>query len=80
MFTAVAVLQLIEAGKLDFNARVAAFLGLKDTALPEDVTVFHLLTMTSGIADGFAESGDPEANWTALVREHPLWLCHVNLL
>ncbi len=78
LFTAVAVLQLIEAGKLDFNTRAAAFLDLEDMAIPADVTAYHLLTMTSGIADWFDESGDPEENWAALVREHPLYLFRRN--
>ena len=78
MFTAVATLQLIEIGKLDFDTRVTAFLGLTDTALPEDVTVYHLLTMTSGITDWFEESGDWEATWNAFVRERPLYLFRRN--
>ena len=74
MFTAVAVLQLVEAGKLELHTRVVGYLGLEDTTLPEEVTVYHLLTMTSGLADWFDESGDWEADWAALRREHPLYL------
>ena len=73
MFTAVAVLQLVEAGKLELHTRVVERLGLEDTTIPAEVTVYHLLTMTSGIADWFDESGDWEANWAALRREHPLY-------
>ncbi len=70
MFTAVALLQLVEAGKLELSTPVVTCLGLKGTTVPEEVTVYHLLTMTSGIADWFDESGDWEANWAALRREH----------
>ncbi len=73
MFTAVAVLQLVEAGGLELTTPVVTRLGLEDTRVPKEVTVYHLLTMTSGIADWFDESGDWEANWAALRLEHPLY-------
>ena len=73
MFTAVAVLQLVEAGGLELTTPVVTRLGLEDTKVPKEVTVYHLLTMTSGIADWFDESGDWEANWAALRLEHPLY-------
>ena len=78
MFTAVATLQLIDAGELTLETRVASFLRLEDTAIPEEVTVYHLLTMTAGIADWFDESGDVAANWEALRRAHPLYLLRRN--
>jgi CubicO group peptidase (beta-lactamase class C family) len=34
--------------------------------------------MTSGIADWFDESGDWEANWEALCRDHPIYLFRRN--
>ena len=73
MFTAVAALQLVEAGKLELSTPVVTYLGLKGTVVPEEVTVYHLLTMTSGLADWFDESGDWEENWAALRRAHPLY-------
>lgn len=51
LFTAVAVLQMIERGLLDFHTRAVEFLGLKDTTISPEVTVFHLLTHSSGIGD-----------------------------
>ena len=78
MFTAVAALQLVDAGELELSTYAAEFLGLEQTAIPKDVTVHHLLTMTAGIADWFDESGDWEENWAALVREHPLYLFRQN--
>jgi CubicO group peptidase (beta-lactamase class C family) len=51
LFTAVATLQLIDQGLLSFDTRVIDFLGLSDTNISKDVTVYHLLTHTSGIGD-----------------------------
>lgn len=50
-FTGVAVLQLVESGRLDLDAPVTSLVDLRDTTVREDVTVRHLLTHTSGIAD-----------------------------
>ena len=51
LFTSVAVLQLIDRGLLGFDTRAVPFLELRDTAISEDVNIFHLLTHTSGIGD-----------------------------
>lgn len=74
MFTAVAALQLIEQGKLRLDTRVVECLDLGNTGIPGEVTVYHLLTMTSGIADWFDESGNWEEDWAELCREHPIYL------
>jgi CubicO group peptidase (beta-lactamase class C family) len=55
LFTAVAVLQLIEQGLLGFETAVIPFLGLSDTAISPEVTVSQLLTHSSGIADDAEE-------------------------
>ena len=78
MFTAVAVLQLIEAGKLTLETRLVSLLGLEKTKIPPEATVQHMLTMTSGMADWFDESGNWEEDWAALCREHPLYLFRQN--
>jgi len=78
MFTAVAILQLINAGKLTLDTRVVDGLDLGDTTVPPEATVYHLLTMTSGMADWFDESGDWEADWEALCRAHPIYLFRRN--
>lgn len=51
LFTAVAILQLIDRGELRLDARITDIIDLNGTRIPTDVTLFHLLTHTSGIAD-----------------------------
>lgn len=51
LFTSVAVLQLVEAGRLDLDAPITGLIDLSDTTVRDDVTMRHLLTHTSGIAD-----------------------------
>jgi CubicO group peptidase (beta-lactamase class C family) len=55
LFTAVAALQLVDRGQLALDTRVMPQLGLSGTAISPDVTVYHLLTHTSGIADDAEE-------------------------
>ncbi len=55
LFTAVAVMQLVDAGLLAMDTEVIDFLGLEGTSISEDVTVYHLLTHTSGIGDDSEE-------------------------
>jgi CubicO group peptidase (beta-lactamase class C family) len=51
LFTAVATLQLIERGSIGLDTPVAEFLGLPTDAISPEVTPYHLMTHTSGIAD-----------------------------
>lgn len=55
LFTAVAILQLIDQRQLGFDTAVIPFLGISDTTISHDVTVYHLLTHSSGIADDAEE-------------------------
>lgn len=55
LFTAIATLQLIDRGLLAFDTPVVERLRLQDTPLSKDITVFHLLTHTSGIGDNAEE-------------------------
>jgi len=55
LFTAICVLQLIDQDQLTFNIAVVDFLGLENTAISQDVNVFHLLTHSSGIGDDCEE-------------------------
>lgn len=65
LFTAVATLQLIDQGQLSFDTSAIDYLGLAGTAIAKEVTVYHLLTHTSGIADDAdEEAGESyEAVW-----------------
>lgn len=51
LFTAAAILQLVDRGKLRLDDRITDILDLTGTRIPTDVTITHLLTHTSGIAD-----------------------------
>ncbi len=79
LFTATAVMQLIDAGQLSLSTRAVEYLGLMETRIPPEVTVYHLLTMTSGIADWINENS-PHFNeeWDRFCREHPLYLLRNN--
>jgi CubicO group peptidase (beta-lactamase class C family) len=78
LFTAVSILQLIDQDLLVLDSSVVELLDLKNTTIPKSVTIYHLLTMTSGIADWFDESGDWEADWAALCRKYPIYLFRSN--
>jgi CubicO group peptidase (beta-lactamase class C family) len=68
-FTATAVLQLIDDGRLSFDTSVIDLLGLEGTAISRDVTVLHCLTHTSGIADDAdEEAGEAYAD---VFRDRP---------
>jgi CubicO group peptidase (beta-lactamase class C family) len=71
LFTSVAVLQLVAAGRLDLDASIHDYVDLTSTAIAPDVTLRHLLTHTSGIAD-IAEEEDGE-NYAGVFRVVP---CH----
>ncbi|MBK8906301.1 MAG: serine hydrolase [Anaerolineaceae bacterium] len=78
LFTAVATLQLIEQNQFKLDTPIHDLLNLSHTTIPANVTIFHLLTMSSGIADWFEESEDWEAEWAALCRENPIYLLRQN--
>lgn len=78
MFTAVAVLQLVDRGVVGLDTAVVDALDLHNSTIPKATTVYHLLTMTAGIADWFDESGDWEAVWAELCRTHPIYLFREN--
>lgn len=69
IFTATAILLLIERGLLNFEDKITEVIDLKGTAIPTDVSIYHLLTHTSGIADDAdEESGE---NYSDLFVDRP---------
>ena len=69
VFTAVAALQLIEKGALAFDGRITETVDLRGTRIPADVTMEHLLTHTSGIADDADEEAGED--YAALFVDRP---------
>ncbi|MBD8079585.1 serine hydrolase domain-containing protein [Cellulosimicrobium arenosum] len=65
LFTAVAVLQLVGEGRLGLDDRIHDHVDLGGTTIPREVTLRHLLTHSSGIADDAdEEAGESyEALW-----------------
>lgn len=51
LFTAVAVLQKVDTGALQLQDSIHEHVDLAGTTIPENVTIHHLLSHTSGIAD-----------------------------
>jgi CubicO group peptidase (beta-lactamase class C family) len=60
MFTAVAIAQLVEQGRLAFDDTIGEYISGFPTAIADSVTIDQLLTHTSGMGD-FARGGYPEA-------------------
>lgn len=65
LFTAVAVLQQVAAGRLDLDASIHDHVDLAGTTISPEVTLRHVLTHSSGIADDAdEEAGESyEALW-----------------
>ena len=55
LFTAIAVCQLVEEGKLSFDTKLKDCLDIEFPSFSEEITIHHLLTHTSGIPDYFDE-------------------------
>jgi len=55
VFTAAAILQLVENGMLGLDDKITEVLDLSRTKIPSDVKISQLLTHTSGIADDAEE-------------------------
>ncbi|MGI5500271.1 serine hydrolase domain-containing protein [Lentzea sp. CA-135723] len=71
-FTALAILSLIDEGKLALATTAREILGDDLPLIAADVTVEHLLTHTSGIGDYLDEEGDWDANDHVIGAVHEL--------
>lgn len=58
LFTSVAVLQQVSKGNLDLEASIHHYVDLSGSTIAPEVTLLHLLTHTSGIADDVDEEED----------------------
>ena len=69
LFTSVAVLDLVGKGELDLETSIHHYVDLERTTISPQVTLLHLLTHTSGIAD----DADEEAgeSYEELFRDTP---------
>ncbi|MEZ4619237.1 MAG: serine hydrolase domain-containing protein [Caldilineaceae bacterium] len=81
MFTAVAIVQLAEAGKLNYTDPMSRYLPDYPAAVADQVTIDQLLTHRSGIPDFFEEwarfqqvqvSTDPQRDYLSLFMHEPL--------
>lgn len=68
LFTSTAALQLVDSGDLDLDASIHDYVDLEGTTISASVTLRHLLTHTSGIAD-IAEEDEGE-NYADVFAEH----------
>lgn len=68
LFTAIAICQLVEEGKIAFDTRLAECIGYELPHVSGDITIHHLLTHTSGVPDYFDEEvmDDFEDLWKAI--------------
>lgn len=66
-FTALAILQLAQQGKIDFYGTLGTYLDGFPAAIASTVTIHHLLTHTSGMGDLLtnAEFMDKAGTWTS---------------
>jgi CubicO group peptidase (beta-lactamase class C family) len=71
LFTSVAVLQLVGTGKLTLDASIHDYVALDGSTISKHVTLRHLLTHTSGIADD-ADEEDGE-DYSLLFVEKPCY-------
>jgi CubicO group peptidase (beta-lactamase class C family) len=70
-FTATAVCQLAEAGKLDLNAPISEYLRDRLPKYDPGVTVHHLLSHTSGITD-YLDDDLSDEDFAALFTRYPV--------
>lgn len=72
LFTAIAICQLVENGKLSFDTRLKDCLDEVFPHFDRDVTIHHLLTHSSGIPDYFDE--ETMDNYEDLWKQTPMYL------
>ncbi|SDQ79020.1 serine hydrolase domain-containing protein [Virgibacillus salinus] len=71
LFTAIAICQLVEEGKLSFKSKLSDCLAIDFKHFDDKVTVHHILTHTSGIPDYFDE--EVMENFEELWVKNPMY-------
>lgn len=71
-FTAVAVCQLVDAGKIDLHAPITEYIRHRLPQYDPRVTVHHLLSHTSGIAD-YLDDDLSDEDYAALFTRYPVY-------
>ncbi|MCL2158646.1 MAG: beta-lactamase family protein [Oscillospiraceae bacterium] len=75
MFTGLAVCKLVDENKLTLDEKICDLLPFDLGQIDKNVTVFHLLTHTSGIGDYIdEESPDSVEQMEALYKKYPIYL------
>lgn len=69
IFTAAAALQLVQKNLLSLSDKITDIVDLEGTKIPKDVTIAHLLSHTSGIADDADEEAGED--YSALFVDSP---------
>ncbi len=72
LFTALAILQLVDAGRLALDDRLDKYINLAETNIDGAITIEQLLTHTSGVADYF-DVADPDG-YANLFRSLPSYV------
>ncbi len=73
LFTAVAILKLAEDNRIKLESRIHDYLDLSESNISKDVTIYHLLTHTSGISDYYDEMNSTDDDWISLWRNRPIY-------
>ncbi|WBW99229.1 serine hydrolase domain-containing protein [Oceanirhabdus sp. W0125-5] len=69
LFTAVAILQLVEKGVISLEDKVLDILEIENSKLNKNIKIFHLLTHSSGMGDDADEEAGED--YSALFKDRP---------
>ncbi|MBK7871218.1 MAG: beta-lactamase family protein [Saprospiraceae bacterium] len=71
MFTAIAIAQLVEKGKLNYNDNITKYLnGFADKSKADKITIHHLLSHTSGIAEYWSGQNNKAVYSATNINDH----------
>jgi len=70
LFTALSVCKLIDCGYISLNDRICDLISHDLKSINKKITVFHLLTHTSGVGDYIDEETAPDSSGILMLYEH----------